>query len=51
MTALYVHIMILWLAFLGIVAPPPRHPLIRPAKQLAALTFVVIVIEAAMLQN
>jgi hypothetical protein len=50
-TALYVHIVILWLAFFGIVAPPPNHPLIRPAKQLAALTFVVIVIESMLVYS
>ncbi len=46
MTALYVHAAILWAAFLGIMAAPPRSLLLRRSKQLAALTFTVLVIES-----
>ena len=46
MTALYVHAMILWVAFLGMMASPPRSLLLRRSKQLAALTFVVLVVES-----
>jgi hypothetical protein len=46
MDPIYVHVVILWIAFFGIVAPPPRHPIIRRSKQLAALTFVVLVVES-----
>ncbi len=45
MTALYVHLAILWAAFFGMVAPPRGSPIIRPAKRLGAITFAVIVIE------
>ncbi len=46
MTALYVHAGILWLAFLGMMAAPPRSLLLRRCKQLAALTFVVLTVES-----
>jgi hypothetical protein len=46
MTALYVHAAILWAAFLGIMAAPPRSLLLRRSKQLAALTFTALVIES-----
>ena len=46
MTALYVHLAILWLAFFGMVAPPRSSPIVRRAKQLGALTFAVIVVES-----
>jgi hypothetical protein len=46
MTALYVHTAILWAAFLGIMAAPPRSLFLRRAKQLAALTFILIVVES-----
>ena len=46
MTALYVHAAILWAAFFGMMAAPPRSLLLRRSKQLAALTFVVLVVES-----
>ena len=46
MTALYVHSAILWAAFFGMMAAPPRSLLLRRSKQLAGLTFAVIVVEA-----
>jgi hypothetical protein len=46
MTALYVHAAILWAAFLGMMAFPSRHPITRRSKQLAALTFAVLVVES-----
>ena len=46
MTALYVHTFILWMAFLGIMAAPPRSLFLRRCKQLAGLTFVLIVVES-----
>ena len=47
MTALYVHAFILWIAFFGMVAFPKNSVVTLRAKQLGALTFVVIIIEAA----
>ena len=46
MTALYVHAAILWGAFFAMMAAPPRSLLLRRAKQLAALTFAVLVVES-----
>ncbi len=46
MTALYVHAGILWVAFLGIMAAPAQSTLLLRCKQLAALTFTVLVIES-----
>ena len=46
MTALYVHTAILWMAFFGMMAAPPRSLLLRRSKQLAALTFTVLVVES-----
>ena len=46
MTALYVHAAILWGAFFVMMGAPPRSLLLRRAKQLAALTFVVLVLES-----
>ena len=46
MTALYVHAAILWGAFFAMMAAPPRSLLLRRSKQLAALTFAVLVVES-----
>ncbi len=46
MTALYVHAAILWAAFFGMMAAPPRSLLLRRSKQLAALTFAVLALES-----
>ena len=46
MTALYVHTTILWGAFFGIMAAPPRSLMLRRCKQLAAIDFMALVIEA-----
>ncbi len=46
MTALYVHAAILWAAFFGMMAAPPRSLLLRRSKQLGLLTFVVLVVES-----
>ena len=46
MTSLYVHVAILWAAFLGMMGAPPRSLLLRRCKQLAALDFTVLVVES-----
>ena len=46
MTALYVHTAILWAAFLGMMAAPPRSLFLRRCKQLAAIDFTVLVVES-----
>ncbi|HEV2812489.1 MAG TPA: hypothetical protein VGW10_04480 [Solirubrobacteraceae bacterium] len=46
MAALYVHVAILWAAFLAMMAAPPRSLLLRRSKQLAALDFTVLVVES-----
>ena len=46
MTAVYVPAAILWAACLVMMAAPPRSLLLRRSKQLAALTFVVLVVES-----
>jgi hypothetical protein len=47
MTALYVHAVILWAAFFGMVTFRENALITRRSKQLGALTFVVIIVEAA----
>ena len=46
MTALYVHTAILWAAFFTMMAAPPRSLLLKRSKQLAGLTFAVLVVES-----
>ena len=47
MTALYVHLVILWAAFFGMVAFRQNALITRRSKQLGALVFAVIIVEAA----
>ena len=47
MTALYVHLAILWAEFFGMVAFRQNALITRRSKQLGALVFVVIIVEAA----
>ena len=46
-TALIVYLVILWIAAVGIAAPTSsRSPVCRRAKQLAAVTFVVLIVDS-----
>ncbi len=48
---LYVYAVILWIAFFGMVAFPRRAPVTRHAKALGALTFVLLVLDSALLRG
>jgi hypothetical protein len=45
---LYVYVVVLWVAFFGMVAFPSRAPVTLRSKQLGALTFVLLVVDCAM---
>ncbi len=44
---LLVYLVVLWVAFLGMIAFPFRHPVTRHAKALGAVTFVLLVLDAS----
>jgi hypothetical protein len=44
---LYVYLVVLWIAFFGMVGFPYSDPITRRSKQLGALVFVVLVIDSA----
>jgi hypothetical protein len=45
--ALVLYLVVLWIAVLGIMAPETsRSPVVRRAKQLAAVTFVALVVDS-----
>ncbi len=44
---LLVYLVVLWIAFLGMMAFPFRHPATRHAKALGAVTFVLLVLDAS----
>jgi hypothetical protein len=50
--ALWFYVVVLWLAVLGIVAPARSSSLVcRRSKQLAAVTFVALLIDSATRMN
>ena len=44
---LYLYLVVLWIAFFGMVAFPSREPITRRSKQFGALVFVLLVIDSA----
>jgi hypothetical protein len=44
---LYVYLVVLWIAFFGMVAFPSRAPITRRSKQLGGLVFVLLVLDSA----
>jgi hypothetical protein len=48
---LYLYAIVLWIAFYGMVGFPARAPITRRSKQLAALTFVLLVVDTALLRR
>ncbi len=48
---LYVYAVILWIAFFGMVGFPARAPITRRSKALGALTFVLLVLDSALLRG
>ena len=44
---LYLYLVVLWIAFFGMVGFPSRAPITRRSKQLGALVFVLLVIDSA----
>ena len=43
---LYVYLLVLWIAFFGMVGFPSRDPITRRSKQLGAIVFVALVIDS-----
>ncbi len=43
---LLVYLVVLWIAFLGMMAFHSRHPVTRRSKALGAVTFVLLVLDA-----
>ncbi len=44
---LYVYVGVLWVSFFGMIAFGARSPVTRRAKVLGAVTFVLLVVDAA----
>jgi hypothetical protein len=44
---LLVYLVVLWIAFLGMMAFHTRHPVTRRSKALGAVTFVLLVLDAS----
>ncbi len=44
---LFVYLVVLWIAFLGMMAFHTRHPWTRRSKALGAVTFVLLVLDAS----
>jgi hypothetical protein len=49
-SGLYAYAVVLWLAFFGMVGFPSRSPVTLRAKQLGALTFVLLVVDSMVLR-
>jgi len=47
----YVYLLVLWVAFFGMVAFPTRHVITIRSKQLGALTFVLLLVDSAVLRK